>query len=200
MLYRVQKIDVAQAGKVLASAFQDHPIWARIFEGVSHRDKRMRAHYEIAVKLGLKYGEVYATSENLEGIIACVPGEYADMNTWRMIRCGATGSVLRLGLKVLKRMAPVYQPVTEWRREYKAKHKFLYLLILGVRPELHGRSFGGKLIKAVTEISERQGLPLLVGAGSEDNVTMYEHFGFKVLKKITLGAVELPEWEMVREP
>jgi hypothetical protein len=29
---------------------------------------------------------------------------------------------------------------------------------------------------------------------------MYEHFGFKLLKKITLPIVGLPMWEMVKEP
>jgi ribosomal protein S18 acetylase RimI-like enzyme len=200
MLYRVQKGDITRAGKILADAFQNDPAWSKIFEGVSHREKRLSANYEVAIRCGLKYGEVYASSQNLEGIIAWVPGRYADMKTWHLLCSGATGAVMRIGLNVLKRMAPVYKPVTEYRREYMADHEFLYLLVFGVATELHGRGFGRKLIDAVIEKSEQERLPLLVGAGSEDNVKMYEHFGFRVLEKITLRIVGLPEWEMVREP
>jgi len=35
---------------------------------------------------------------------------------------------------------------------------------------------------------------------TEENVKMYEHFGFRLLKKITLPIVDLPMWEMVRKP
>jgi hypothetical protein len=31
-------------------------------------------------------------------------------------------------------------------------------------------------------------------------VKMYEHFGFRLLKRITLPIVDLPMWEMVRGP
>ena len=200
MLYRVQKRDVAQAGKVLADAFQNDPAWSKIFEGVSHREKRLGANFEVAIRCGLKYGEVYAPSEALEGVIAWVPGKYADMNAWHLMRSGAMGAMIRIGLQALKRMAPVYTPVTEFRRKYMAEHEFLYLLVFGVATEMHGKGFGRKLIDAVIEKAEQERLPLLVGAGSEDNVKMYEHFGFRVLEKITLGEVGLPEWEMVREP
>ena len=99
-----------------------------------------------------------------------------------------------------KKSGPVYTPVTKFRREYMVEHKFIYLLIFGVVTELHGKGYGRKLLDAVIEESEREGLPLLVGAGSEDNVNMYEYFGFRVLEKINLNVVDLPEWEMVREP
>jgi len=52
----------------------------------------------------------------------------------------------------------------------------------------------------VIEKSDRDGLQRYVGAGSEENLKMYEHFGFRVLKKIILTIIDLPEWEMVREP
>ena len=200
MLYRVQKRDITQAGKVLADAFQDDPGWNKIFEGASNREKKLCANNEISVKFGLKYGEVYAPSDNIEGIIAWVPARFAEMKTWHVLCSGAWGNLFRIGLKYLRRMTPVYTPVTEFRRKYIAEHGFIYLLIFGVANRFQGKGYGRKLLDAVIQISERDGLPLLVGAGSEDNVSMYEHFGFKVLEKINLNVVDLPEWEMVREP
>ena len=200
MLYRVQKGDIPQAGKVLADAFQRDPAWNKIFEGESDIEKRFRAVFEVSVRFGLKYGEVYATSESLEGIVAWIPGKYANMNTWHMIRSGCMGSVIRLGLQASKKMGSVYKPLTEYRREYMAGHTFLYLLVFGVATELQGKGLGGKLIAAAIKKSECEGLQLYVGAGSEENVKMYEHFGFRLLKRIILPIIDLPEWEMVREP
>ena len=200
MLYKVQKRDITRAGKVLANAFQNDPIWNKVCEGESDIEKRFRAIFEVSVRCGLKYGEVYATSEDLEGIVAWIPGKYSDMNAWHIIRSGAMGAVMRIGLNAAKKMGSVYKPVTEYRREYIAGRTFLYLLVVGVATEMKGKGFGRKLIDAAIEKSEREGLQLYVGAGSEENVKMYQHFGFRLLKRITLPIVNLPEWEMVREP
>ena len=57
MLYKVQKKDIERAGRVLADAFQDDPAWSKIFEGESNSMKKLRANFEVSLRLGLKYGE-----------------------------------------------------------------------------------------------------------------------------------------------
>jgi len=97
MLYRVQKGDISRVGKVLADAFQRDPLWNKIYEGESNFERKYRAFFEVPVRYCLKYGEVYASSKELEGIVAWVPGKYADMTMWRIIRSGAMGAAIRMG-------------------------------------------------------------------------------------------------------
>jgi GNAT superfamily N-acetyltransferase len=200
MLYRVQKRDIVRASKVLADAFQRDPLWNKIYEGDPDIGKRFQAFFEGGVRYCLKYGEVYASSEDLEGVIGLVPGKYADMSWWRAIRSGSMGVGMRMGLNAAKKIRTVFKPVAEDRREHMAGNNYLYLLIVGVATELQGKGFGRKLIDAAIEKSEREGLQLYLETGTEENTKMYEHFGFRLLKKITLPIVDLPMWEMVREP
>ena len=200
MLYRVQKGDIIRAGKVLADAFQQDPLWNKIYEGESDIEKRFRAHFEVPVRHCLKYGEVYAPSKDLEGVIAWVPGKYADMTAWSIIRSGAVGAAIRMGSNASKKMGPVFKPVTDDRHEHMAMSTYLYLLVIGVDTKLQGKGFGRKLIGAAIEKSEREGLQLYLETELEENVKMYEHFGFRLLKRITLPIIDLPMWEMVREP
>jgi len=200
MLYRVQKGDIMRVGKVLANAFQRDPLWNKIYEGEPDLEKRFRALFEVPVRHCLKYGEVYAPSENLEGVVAWVPGKYADMTAWRIIRSGAVGAAMRMGLNASKKMGLIFKPVTEDRNEHMARSTYLYLLVVGVATELQGKGFGRKLIVAAIEKSEREGLQLYLETETEENVKMYEHFGFRLLKRITLPIVDLPMWEMVRKP
>ena len=189
-----------RARKVLADAFQRDPLWNKIYEGESDIEKRFQAFFEGAVRYCLKYGEVYAPSEDLEGVIGWVPGNYADVNWWRGIRCGPISLVIRMGWNVAKKMGTVFKPLTEDRREHMAGHTFLYVNVVGVATELQGKGFGGKLIDAAIEKSQREGLQLYLETETEENVKLYEHFGFRLLKRITLPMVDLPMWEMVREP
>ncbi len=200
MLYRVHKGDITRAGKVLADAFQYDPVWNKIFEGESNLETKYPAFFEIPVRHCLKYGEVYALSENLEGIAAWTPEKYAEMTAWRMIRSGATGAAMRMGSNAAKKMGPVFKPMTEDRRKHMDGCNYLYLLVVGVATEMQGKGFGRKLIGAAIEKSEREGRQLYLETETEENVQMYEHFGFRLLKNITLPIVDLPMWEMVREP
>jgi len=200
MLYKVQKRDIMRVREVLADAFQNDPVWNKIYEGESDFETRFRAFFEVPVRYCLKYGEVYAPSEDLEGIVAWVPGRYADMTMWRILLSGTMGAAIRMGSNASKKMGPVFKPVTEDRNEHMAGRTFLYLLIVGVTTKLQGVGLGKKLIGAAIEKSEREGIPLYLETETEENVKMYEHFGFSLLKRITLPIADLPMWEMVRKP
>ena len=200
VLYKIQKRDIRQVVNVLTNAFHNDPLWNKICEGESDLEKRFRAIFEIPIRLCLKYGEVYATSDNLEGIIAWVPGKYANMTFRHMITSGAIGAALRMGSNISKKMGPIFKPISEDRHEHMAGHNFLYILIVGVANELQGKGFGKKLISTAIDKSEHEGYQLYLETEAEENVKMYEHFGFKLLKKITLPVVDLPMWEMTRKP
>ena len=199
MLYRLQKQDTERAASVLADAFKYDPVWNRIYEGESDITKRFHAHFEVPVRYCLKYGEVYSPSENLEGIIAWVSGKYADMTPWRIIRSGAIGAAMRMGSNAGKKMASVFKRVSEDRHEHMARSTYLYLFVVGVNSKLQGKGIGRKLVDTAIEKSEREGSQLYLETETEENVKMYEHFGFKLRKRITLPIVDLPMWEMVRK-
>jgi ribosomal protein S18 acetylase RimI-like enzyme len=200
MLYRVQKRDVIQASKILADAFQHDPLWNKIYEGDPGIEKRFQAFFEGGVRYCLKYGEVYAPSKDLEGVMGLVPGKYADMNWWRSIRSGTMSVGMRMGLSAAMKMGTILKPITADRRGNMAACTFLYVLVIGVAPEQQGKGFGRKLIDAAIEKAEQEGLHLYLETEAEENVRMYEHFGFRLLNRITLPIVDLPMWEMVKEP
>ncbi len=199
MLYTIQKTDIGQAAKVLADAFQHDPLWKKIFGGEPDK-RRIFSAFEVPVRYGLKYGEVYAPSEKLEGVIAFLPGKYADMGIWGTLRSGAMGAAMRMGMKAARKMSPIFQPVVKDRRAHMAGRDFLYVLVVGVATALHGKGFGGQLLRAAIDKASAAGLPLYLETETEENVKMYEHFGFTMLKKITLPVLELPMWEMAKEP
>ena len=198
-LYKLQKKDIPKVGAVLADAFQHDPVWNKVFEGESKIDQKFCAFFETPIRYCSKYGEVYAVTENLEGIAAWVPGDLADMTIWRVIRSGAIISGMKMGVKLGKKMKPISRQLKEDRKENMKGKLFVYLLIIGVASQFQGQGFGGKLLRALIEKSERIGIPLYLETETEDNVKMYERFGFKLVKQITLQTINLPMWEMVRD-
>ena len=195
-LYQLQKKDAQRAGAVLTAAFQHDPVWNAVFDGVDP-ERRIGA-FETPVRYCLKYGEVYASSAALEGVAAWVPGELADMTPWRMLLSGAIWSGMRIGMAATRKMMPVFAPIEADRKATMQGRYYLYLLVIGVAPQFQGQGFAGKLIRAFIEKSERVGVPIYLETETESNVRMYEHFGFKVVKEITLPIINLPMWELTR--
>lgn len=199
-LYKLQKKDISLAGEVLGDAFRHDPIWKEVFRDESKDRKKRNASFEIPVRYGLKYGEVYAPSENLEGIAAWIPGNLADMTFRRIIRSGSLGSVLKMGARLAAKMKPAFMPIQRDRNEYMKEKSYIYLQIVGVALKLQGRGFGRRLLRALIEKSEKTGLPIYLETETEINVALYERFGFTMVKQIVVPVLDLPMWEMIRNP
>jgi len=195
-LYPVQKRNVPQAAAVLVDAFEHDPVWKAILADATPTQRI--ATFEAPLLHCLKYGQVYAPSENMEGVAAWVPGDLSTMTPWRMLRSGAMWAGLRMGWGVAKKMEPIFGPLDADRKENMKGQTFIYLLVIGVAPAYQGQGFGGKLLRALIEKSERTGTPLYLETETESNVRMYEHLGFTVVKEIVLPIINLPMWEMTR--
>ncbi|MBM4464439.1 MAG: GNAT family N-acetyltransferase [Chloroflexi bacterium] len=195
-LYRLQKKDIHRAAVMLADAFQHDPVWNAVF-GDATMAQRAYA-FETPVRYCLKYGEVYAPSGALEGVAAWLPGAVADMTFWRILRSGALWPGMKIGARIARRMQPIFRPVETDRKENMSGKPYIYLQIIGVAPAMQGQGFGGRLLRALIEKSEQTGVSLYLEAETESNVSMYEHLGFAVIKKIVLPIIDLPMWEMTR--
>ena len=199
-LYKLQKTDFKKAGKVLADAFEEDPIWSRIFSDNKIKAQKINYNFEIPIRYAFKYGEVFASSSNLEGIAAWLPDSTADMTIWRIIRSGAMKLALKLGFKIGKKMAKIFKPIEKDRKEHMKNTSYIYILIIGVKQEYQNQGFGGKILHALFEESDKTHTPLYLETETTDNVRMYEKYGFKTLEKIVLPELDLPMWEMKRDP
>jgi len=200
-LHLVTRDEIIPAAAVLARAFETDPVWSKLFEDLP--SDKMAVWFEGPVRYCLKYGRVYATSERLEGLVAVVPGDLSNMTAWRSLRSGTLTMATRMGLQMMRqasRLMRVFQPMDADRKEHMAGREYTYVMIVGVDPEHQGQGFGGKMLRALIEESDRTGVPVYLETETEENLRMYEHFGFELLQVITLPEIELPLWELLREP
>lgn len=198
-LYKLTKKDVKRASEVLAKAFSDDPVWKTFIENDPNRDTKLPLIFETPVRYALKYGEVYASSQNLEGIAAWLPHDKAKMSAWRILRSGSFRSAIRLGSKLARKMDSVFSVLDEDREE-NLQAPYFYLSVIGVGPEFQSQGFGGQLIRKLLRQADEAGYPIYLETETESNVLMYEKFGFKIVKKIELSILKLPMWEMIRYP
>jgi ribosomal protein S18 acetylase RimI-like enzyme len=197
-LYTVQKKDFGKTGHVFGMAFKDDPSFHDIFDNKG--DDRRDAFFEGPARYCYYYGKVYATSPEIEGLAAWVTDKYADMIFWKIVRAGLVKSSIRVGIKAMTFMRPIFEPLEKTRRAHMKERQYIYLMILGVDPPFQGKGYGGKLLRAAIEESSRCALPIYLETAAEKNVVLYRKFGFRVLSQETLPVIDIPMWCMIREP
>ena len=192
-LYKIQKKDLKNAVNVLTNAFSEDSMWKEVFDD----EDKNRVLTEVMVRFCMKYGNVLATSDNLEGVIAIAPHD-KDMTTWRIIRSGAFFLSMKIASES-KKMKVLSNAIEEAKKSLNLG-PYIHLLIMGVSQEFQGKGFGGKLLRALIEKAETERTPIYLETQKEDNINFYEKYGFSVKKKIILPEpLNLPMWLMVRE-
>ena len=197
-LYKVKKKDIQKTGVVLADAFQHDPVWEKVLKDASFYQKCI--FFQSAIRYCLKYGKVYATSEQIEGIAAWIPDHLADMTIWRSIRSGSFFHLIKMGMKMasmMMKMKPIFEPLEMARKANMKGRVYIYLVIIGVASDLQGKGYWNKILRALIEDSEKHGLPLNLETAIEKNIKMYEKFGFKILNKINQPVINLSQWSMI---
>ena len=193
-LVKMKKKDIKKVLNLFMSAYSDDPMLDKFMK----EDDKRRAQFEIMLKFCVKYGDVFSSSDNFEGVMAIVPHDKGEMTGGRVLLSG--GFFLGLKLASLRKIMEKTSEALEEAKKDLDIGPYIFLFIMAVSKEFQGKGFGGKFLRALIEKSELEKKPIYLETQNEKNVSLYEKFGFNVFKKIDLAdPVNLPMWLMVRD-
>ncbi|MHA1480222.1 MAG: GNAT family N-acetyltransferase [Candidatus Thorarchaeota archaeon] len=198
-LFILQKRNVKEASLVVARAFQDDLIDSHFFPNPEERKKKLPAFYEYRLGSAVRYGTVYATSSNLEGIAAWLPCDLKELPMWKMLWYGGFKLFRKIGNKVTSKMM-VVQDYVESMTKKNAGDKYLHLEMLAVEPKFQRMGYAKKLLEPIFEQLDSEELPCFLQTSIEKNVSLYQYFGFKVVEESTIPGTDVPFWDMLRKP
>jgi len=197
-LVQLNKSDIKPAAEVLTLAFQNYPLLQYGFPGELEREKMASYFFQYVLSYCVRYGEVYATSPNLEGIVAWLTSDYFPMTFWKLIRSvspSVTFAFVRGGGVKLKHAGDY----VDARHKHVAPFKHWFLQTIGVAPQFQGKGYASKLIWVMLARIDKEGLPCYLETMDEIKVRLYEHFGFRVIEKSAIPKTTLTNWAMLRE-
>lgn len=198
-LFLLQKRNVREASLVVARAFQDDLIDLHFFPNPEERKKKLPAFYEYRLGSAVRYGTVYATSSNLEGIAAWLPSNLEKIPMWKMMWHGGFKLFRKIGNKVTSKMM-VVQDYVESMTKKNAGDKYLHLEMLAVDPKLQGMGYARKLLEPMFAQLDSEELPCFLQTSIKKNVSLYQYFGFDVVEESAIPGTDVPFWDMLRKP
>jgi len=197
-LLRLTTRDRDAAVAVLGMAFSENETLRYYFEDETERRAIANTLCFIAVSVCLKYGEVYASSEKMEGVSAWLPPGKAPVGGWQVLRSVPLPVLWRLGRQGASRMNAYGRFVDNLHRKL-VPYPHWYLQIIGVDPECRGQGFSSRLVRPVMERVDQEQMPCFLETNTEKNVAICSRFGFYVISKDKMPGTDVTSFAMLRK-
>jgi len=183
---------------VLGRAFAEYDVLRYYFPDERQRHTIVSTFVFIGLSVCLKYGEVYATSEKLEGVAAwLLPGK-APFGGWQILRSVPLPTLVRFGRQGANRLRPYGAYIDKLHRKL-VPYPHWYLQVIGVDPAYHGQGFSSRLIRPMLERIDRERMPCFLETNIDKNVAIYRRFGFEVISEDKLPGTEVMSFAMLRK-
>lgn len=200
-LIRLRKDQIKPASRMLARAFHDDPIAAHRYPDKNDQKIKLPYVYEFLLRYNLRFAQVYATSDNLEGVAIWQyreQHEKLNMSFWQILLSGAVWPALKVGVKVGKRMQPFFECI-ENKQSGLVPYPHWYLMVIGVDPGYQCKGYASKLMRGMLTRIDEESMPCYLETEKGEHVALYQHFDFEVVEEFIVPDTTVNLWAMLRE-
>ena len=197
-LLLLNRSQIKAAAQTMSQAFHKYPVSVYAFPDEGTRQQKMPHFFRFILHYCQSYGEVYATSPNMEGVAAWLSSDNVQLPVGKVLRSVPLSVMFRVttgGWKKMRDCGEHFDAVHQRLIPYR--HHFLQMI--GVRPEYQGKGYGSKLIRPVLDRIDKEGLACYLETQDDIDVPLYEHYGFKIIDESIIPGTDLVSRAMLRE-
>ena len=197
-LYIVPKSRIKELALVAADAYRDYPLhnW---FLGGKYDKYVSEKIMEISLRTMSDDAVIYADSEELNGFAVWLPLGYDGTKVLPFMTNGGLKFIYHSGFRIIGRLIIYETYAMNLKKEFTGNVDW-YLYNLSVKRSAHGKGIASKLLKPMLEFCDNENIVTYLETNKESNVSLYEHFGFKLSKKELIPKSDVMHYAMVREP
>lgn len=196
---RLPEEKIISAAKVMSRAFQQEPFNVYTLPDNEERREKLHHSFEFMLQYGTLFGEVYTTSQNLEGIAIWLPFWEAEMKARKIRKAGFNIFYTKMGEQYFKRVEICENHIVLLHKRHTADFSHWYIGPMGVDPRHQGKGYASKLFRPKLAQCEEQNIPCYLETHDEQNVPIYQHLGFDVVEEGIIPGTNLPIWAMLRK-
>lgn len=185
------------ATTTLARAFENESVHQVLWPNPQRRSWHAARLIRCLLRDALRYGQVQATSANLEAVAVWMPPHRCHPGLLRLARSGFFWLLLLEGPRFFSLSWRYHRQVMAMSRAH-ADAQLWYLQMLGVAPDQQGKGYGSGLLSSMFVRLDQAGAGCCLETSSETNVAFYQRAGFQVADQRRIAGIELPCWFMIR--
>ena len=162
---------------ILTKAFDDNKSFNSIIIQDDKRAERIKKVFEYYFEVNLKYGKILISDDEKACAVISFP-EQKKTTIKSILR--DINLLFLLGLKSVKKGFERESIISKTH----PKHKFYYLLFIGVDPEFQNSGKGSQLLKDLIIDSKVLSRPIYLETYLDKNVTLYKKHGFSIFETL----------------
>jgi ribosomal protein S18 acetylase RimI-like enzyme len=194
---RLKKEQLHLASLVCSNAFFNDEQIKYFLPDPIRRSKDLPLFYEFLLRLGERYGQIFATSSQLEGLAVWMGSKQAPLSLWRLMRAGGINFALRAGFTLLLKVQYFTALVFDLHKRCISEPHW-YLFLMAVDPKFQKQGHARNLLNTMLTDIDAENLPCYLETHNQKNVDLYQRYGFRIIEKITIPHTRLAFWGMVR--
>jgi ribosomal protein S18 acetylase RimI-like enzyme len=196
---RVREDQIDVAAGILARAFHLDPPMVYALPDSAERARALPPIMKTFVTYGSMFGEPLTTADKPEAVALWLQLDDLSDTPERDRLAGVDQIPSILGREAFRRLMHIGR-TSERFHLHCAPGKHLYLQFLGVEPSCQGRGLGSRLIRAMTERADAEGLRCYLDTFQPRNVPLYQKHGFKIMIEEVETNSGIRGWGFLREP
>ena len=197
-LYLVKKTDIDRLAEVAADAYRDYPLhnW---FTNGKYDEKASRLIMQISLRTMTEDAVIYADSEEINGFAVWLPFGFTGSKTLPFLFNGGISLILHSGLGIIGRLLTYETYAMNLKKTFTDNYDW-YLYNLSIRREAQGKGIASKLMRPMLGFCDDERMVAYLETNKESNVSLYQHYGFDLMREELIPKTTVTHYAMVRQP
>jgi GNAT superfamily N-acetyltransferase len=191
-----------EAARVLASAFQDDPLFTAFIPDPQRRAQALPVAFRAIVTGHSAVGRVLCLSTmDAVSVWEAPKGSYGPLSMMRATTRALPWFLRGLTLPEIGRWMSVMRQFSRGRAEV-VPDECWSLSAVGVRPGRQNLGYGVLVLRPILRLADDQGLPVYLETENARNEAFYIKLGFRTVAHVdpAHGPLGVPMWRMLRDP
>jgi ribosomal protein S18 acetylase RimI-like enzyme len=154
---------------------------------------------QISLKTMMKDAIIYADSEELNGFAVWLPFGFTGSKTLPFLFNGGLELIFHSGFGIIGRLLTYENYAMNLKKEFTDNYDW-YLYNLSIKKDAQGKGIASKLMRPMLEFCHNEQMVAYLETNKESNVSLYEHYGFSLMKEELIPKSPVVHYSMVRHP
>ena len=197
-LYLVQKKDIDRLAEVAADAYRDYPLHNWLTKG-KYDARASELLMKVTLKTMTEDALIYADSEEINGFAAWLPFGFEGNETLPFLKNGGLQLFLHSGVGFIGRLLTYEKYAMNLKKEF-TDHYDWYLFNLSIQQDAQGKGIASKLMRPMLGFLDDEKMVSYLETNKASNVSLYQHYGFDMMKEEIIPKTPVTHYAMVRHP
>lgn len=194
----IPKKETDTAARVLAGAFMHDPLFEYFFPDEKQRAGLSFYTFRFITAHAVSKGSVYSTSPGIEGVSIWLPSSMIERGLIAQLRFGVLRMLFSQGREALNRQISASSHMRALHCDLLPENH-LYLSTIGIAKEFRGLGLASGLMDPGLAMADSKNLPCYLDTHNENNLGLYERYGFRVAAESVIPGTGVRHWAMIRD-